>query len=392
MSGQVFWITGFSGAGKTTVGTRLYYRLKKTYPQIVLLDGDIIQRIFGAENIDYSKEGRKKRAFQYSELCKLLSSQGITVICCAIAMFDDVRIWNRQNIANYHEIFIDVDLKTLAERDVKGLYKKFRSGKDAMVGVEDYAELPKNPDVVIRNSMANSDIERYVDEISLRTTKKRDFGINYWNEYYKSDNAPRQPSDFAEFSVKYMKPDKKLIDLGCGNGRDSIYFCVNGSKVTAVDSSINAIESIDKSLPIFAVCDDFVTAKALFCVDYDYCYARWSIHSISQPQQNELFQNVYKALKEGGLFFIEARTVNDSKYVQGEKLGINEYFFDDHYRRFIDPDLFKTQLETTGFEIIYIEESDGFSVVNDNTPALVRIVAEKHHCDLIADSVCEKEV
>ena len=110
MSGQVFWITGFSGAGKTTIGTRLYYRLKKQSSKVVLLDGDIIKRLFGAENVDYTREGRKKRAFQYSELCRLLAYQGITVICCTIAMFDEVRDWNRRHIPNYHEIFIDVEI------------------------------------------------------------------------------------------------------------------------------------------------------------------------------------------------------------------------------------------------------------------------------------------
>jgi len=377
MSGQVFWITGFSGAGKTTIGTRLYYRLKEVYPQVVLLDGDIIKRLFGVEDVDYTKEGRKKRAFQYSELCKLLTSQGITVVCCTIAMFDSVRVWNRQNIANYHEVFIDVDFDTVVKRDSKGLYGKFTGGKNAMIGFEGDAELPKNPDVVIRNSMMSDDICKYIDEILLQTTKNSDTGVNYWNEYYKGANVPYHPSDFAKFSIKYMNPDKKLIDLGCGSGRDSTYFCKNGLKVTAVDSSINATRSIEHALPIFIVCDNFVTAKVLFCVDYDYCYARWSIHSINQSSQNELFPNVYNALKDGGLFFIEVRTINDYKFGKGKKISDNEYFLDNHYRRFIEPDLLKVQLKQTGFEIIFMEESNGFSVVQDDAPTLVRVVAKK---------------
>lgn len=377
MYGQVFWITGFSGSGKTTIGTRLYYHLKKQCSQVVLLDGDVIKKLFGAEEIDYSKEGRKKRAFQYSELCKLLACQGVTVICCTIAMFDDVRKWNRQNIPNYHEIFIDVDLEAVSRRDAKGLYKQFKSGKNAMVGIADDVELPKNPDVVIHNTMDNG-IEQYVDKILLNTIGTKGANENYWDDYYKSGHAPNPPSDFAKFAFKYMKPDKKLIDLGCGNGRDSMYFCKCGLKVTAVDSSIDAISAINvASMPIFAVHDDFVTAKALFCVDYDYCYARWSIHAINQERQDELFPSIYNALKEGGFLFIEARTINDYKFGQGKRLGVNEYFFDNHYRRFIETSMIKEQLRKIGFEIVYCAESDAFSVMDGDAPTLVRLVAKK---------------
>lgn len=376
MNGQVFWITGLSGAGKTSIGTRLYYRLKKQYSQIVLLDGDIIKRLFGIDNVDYSKEGRRKRAFQYSELCKLLASQGITVICCAIAMFDEVRAWNRKHISNYYEIFIDVDLSTVAKRDAKGFYKRFRSGKDAMVGITEDVEFPKNPDIVIKNDM-DGDLNKYIDQILLVTMENHQASDNYWDKYYESAKAPKPHSDFAEFAMQYMEKNKKVIELGCGNGRDSIFFCDCGLKVTAVDSSKMAIASIDKSKAIFSVCDDFVTAKALFCVDYDYCYARWSIHSITLDQQTELFHNIYGALKEGGLLFIEARTINDAKYGLGEKLGTDEYFYDNHYRRFMRPDLLIEQLKNIGFEISCSMESDRFSILGTDSPTLIRLVAKK---------------
>ncbi len=46
----------------------------------------------------------------------------------------------------------------------------------------------------------------------------------YWNEYYKKDNAPKQPSYFAMNIVYMLKPNKKMLELGCGNGRDSVFF------------------------------------------------------------------------------------------------------------------------------------------------------------------------
>ena len=199
----------------------------------------------------------------------------------------------------------------------------------------------------------------------------------YWDEYYKNGLAPPSPSDFAKFAFNYMQCNKKLIDLGCGNGRDSLYFGSQGLKVTAIDASKSAIDSFDKTAPIFAVCDDFVKTKALCCIDYDYCYARWSIHAINQHQQDELLPNIYNSLNNGGSLFIEARTINDSKYGKGICISPNEYYFDNHYRRFLDPDIIKNQISDLGFDIVYFEESNSFSVLNNDNPTLIRVVATK---------------
>jgi len=208
--------------------------------------------------------------------------------------------------------------------------------------------------------------------------------VQYWDSYYSGNRTDiSEPSGFAQFAMEQIQADgshigKKLIDLGCGNGRDSMYFCKSGLMVTAVDSSKSAIKSIDeRQMPIFAVCNDFVNTRALTCVDYDYCYARWSIHAITQAQQDELIPNVYRGLKDGGLLFIEVRTVSDAKYGQGEPLGEHEYFFDDHYRRFIVPDRLVAQLDDEGFCIVSCEQSDTFSVVGGDSPTLLRLVARK---------------
>ena len=128
--------------------------------------------------------------------------------------------------------------------------------------------------------------------------------IQYWNNYYSSRNEEiSEPSAFALFSMLQMKQGKKLIDLGCGNGRDSLYFCKSELKVTAVDSSQTAIDVINShDLPVFAVCNDFINTKALDCIDYDYAYARWTIHAINQKQQDVLLPRVFGSLNRGGLF------------------------------------------------------------------------------------------
>ena len=151
--GRVFWITGLSGAGKTTIGYLLYTKLKPSKNPIVFLDGDELRKIFG-NDLGYSKEDRLKSAIRNSRLCKLLSDQGIDVVCCTISMFDSIREWNRENIKNYFEIYLDVSLETLKDR--KNIYLE----NNDIVGINVLAEIPKNPDIVLDNNGSFSPIEQ----------------------------------------------------------------------------------------------------------------------------------------------------------------------------------------------------------------------------------------
>ena len=102
---RVYWITGLSGAGKTTVGRLFYNKLKEQYSNTVFLDGDTMRKVFG-NDLGYSAEDRRKCAMRYSRLCAMLQEQGMNVVCCTISMFDSVREWNRENIQNYKEIYV----------------------------------------------------------------------------------------------------------------------------------------------------------------------------------------------------------------------------------------------------------------------------------------------
>ena len=148
--GCVYWVTGLSGAGKTTVGTKLYEHLKSKKDNVIRLDGDILRAVF--KNTDYTYDGRKKLGFQYGGVCKMISDQGIDVVICTIAMYDAVREWNRENIENYREIYLDVSMEELIRRDQKGIYSRALGKKESNVsGVNMQTELPKNPDLTIQN-------------------------------------------------------------------------------------------------------------------------------------------------------------------------------------------------------------------------------------------------
>lgn len=147
--GNVYWITGLSGAGKTTIGVLLHNHLLKRKDNVVRLDGDELRTIF--RNNDYTFDGRKSLAYQYCALCKLLSDQGIDVIICTISMYDEVRSWNRKNIKNYKEIYLEVSIEELIRRDQKGLYSKALGNDVIVTGLNVEAQLPQKPDILIKN-------------------------------------------------------------------------------------------------------------------------------------------------------------------------------------------------------------------------------------------------
>ncbi len=380
--GVLYWITGLSGAGKTTVGTKLYYEMRKTCSGLVILDGDILKKLVG-NSLGYSSKERLKRASYYSEMCKMLTDQGITVIICTIAMYDSVREWNRRNIEKYVEIYLKVDRGVLIKRDKKGLYSRQRLGEiSEIAGLDIDVEYPKTPDLVIENDGSVS-VRECVERIMAYPVKQKDTfrrDVDYWNSYYaKKLTEVQSPSDFARTVISYLEPGKSLIDLGCGNGRDSIYFLNHHLNVTGIDVSEEAISQLNqlKLKNGNFVCDDFVSSKALYQVQYDYIYSRWTMHAISEQQEDELLGNARDALKEGGLFLIEARSVRDSLYGKGTCVGKHAFIYNSHFRRFMEKEVFARKLENHGFRVISVEEGENFSKTETSNPVLVRIVASR---------------
>ena len=374
MSGRVYWITGLSNSGKTTIGTALYYDLKNKGHNVVILDGDLMKQIAsGSEETGYEPHDRLIRAKRYSLMAKLLADQGLWVIVCAIAMFDEIREWNRTNIKGYIEIFLNPPAIVLKKRDKKGLYQTGYFG----------IELPKAPDITFINDGDSSvrDMIKIIESFVPANEDDYDRDREYWNKYYKGlKGGLAKPSDFAVEVEKKLKPSSHIMELGCGNGRDSIYFLSKGHNVTAIDGSdvaINMLTDItsDDEKALF-VCDDFVKCHALYQMQYDCIYSRFTLHAITEDQENELLSNAKEALNSGGILCIEARTINDDIYGEGIEVGHNAYEYNDHFRRFIDVDEFKGKLCSMGFVVDYIEESQGFSKTDNSNPVLMRVVAK----------------
>lgn len=145
--GRVVWITGLSGAGKSTVAHMVWQHLRAQGVAAIYLDGDVLRDMLGRVDA-HTPEQRLELAGTYARICHALAAQGMTVVCSTISMFHSVRRWNRANNARYLEVYLRVPVDELRRRDPKGLYAR---ADGRMIGVDLPFEEPDASDLVIDN-------------------------------------------------------------------------------------------------------------------------------------------------------------------------------------------------------------------------------------------------
>lgn len=162
---MVIWLCGLSGAGKSTIGALLYSKLKMSFPNLVLLDGDELRSAYNGRT-GYTKDDRDENSTTIANLCAILDSQNIHVIVCAVTISQDAQKLNRDRFSAYFEIFVDATLDTLKARDPKGIYAAAVAGEIKNVaGVDQNYAPPANPHLAIDNNIALSDVSLIVDKI-----------------------------------------------------------------------------------------------------------------------------------------------------------------------------------------------------------------------------------
>ncbi len=149
---MIIWITGLSGAGKTTLGRAIYDALVlKDIKNIIWLDGDVVRKVLSPD-LDYSEESRIMQVQKVQSLAKYLESQNQIVIASILYFNDSLSKWNRKNFRDYMEIYIKVTIDKLIERDSKELYGKALSGEiNNVVGVDIKWTDPEEADITINN-------------------------------------------------------------------------------------------------------------------------------------------------------------------------------------------------------------------------------------------------
>lgn len=151
-SGVLIWITGLSGSGKTTIGKAVWEEIKKEHSNAVFLDGDSFREILGGD-LGHDPKDRLENAYRIARMCKFLVSQNIIVICATMSLYAQIHDFNRENIENYFEVFVDCEMDELIRRDQKALYSRAMAGEISnVVGIDLSYDKPKNADLIIDNS------------------------------------------------------------------------------------------------------------------------------------------------------------------------------------------------------------------------------------------------
>jgi len=145
--GFTLWFTGLSGAGKSTISAIVEQELRRRGVKVEVLDGDVVRTNL-SKGLGFSKEDRDTNIRRIGWVCEVLSRNGVCAIAAAISPYRAIRDEIRGKISNFVEVYVEAPIEVLAERDVKGLYKKALAGEiKNFTGVDDPYEPPHAPEV-----------------------------------------------------------------------------------------------------------------------------------------------------------------------------------------------------------------------------------------------------
>lgn len=200
----------------------------------------------------------------------------------------------------------------------------------------------------------------------------------YWSKVYSEKKSISEPSNFALFlAAQCLEEVGTLIDVGCGDGRDTYFFAETGLRCIGIDqcttSAINFPPLKNSHHNINFLQEDFTQSLYDTLAPKGFSiYSRFTLHALSYQEEEGFLKNLANS-KHLKYLFIETRSINDELYGKGTEIGRHE-FLTSHYRRFIDPDSLKSQLNKS-FEIKYFEEGKGFAPLPYEDPCLIRAIA-----------------
>ncbi len=167
----VIWLTGPSGAGKTTLANALAERLEELGYSVEVLDGDGIRTKLYPD-LGFSEREREIHNKVVIEMARLLAKNGVITIVALISPFRSVREYAREQIEKFIEVYVKCPLEVRIKRDPKGLYSKALKGEiKGLTGYDGVYEEPENPDIVVDTSKLSVE-----EEVEYLINKLKEFG------------------------------------------------------------------------------------------------------------------------------------------------------------------------------------------------------------------------
>jgi cyclopropane fatty-acyl-phospholipid synthase-like methyltransferase len=158
-----------------------------------------------------------------------------------------------------------------------------------------------------------------------------------WNTKWAKVTTTVDPSDFAQNVLQTSKPPGRLLELGAGSGKDSIFFAKQGFDVTAVDfseNSIQLIEKLSKEAEVTVTCILQDLDKLAIKDTFDVIYADLALQFFTDEQTKRLFTKIHTLLNKKGVLLARCKSTKDALCFQGEEIETNMFLLDGRIRHF----------------------------------------------------------
>lgn len=206
---------------------------------------------------------------------------------------------------------------------------------------------------------------------------------DYWNSFYRTKAASfAAPSQFALFVLGETAPDGPMVDIGCGTGRDAIYFSSQGRAVLGVDASEAAVAHCRQLAAANDLSARFLASKInasdlaeRIRVELEGAprgrltvYARFFVHAINEDEEIAFLELASELCDKGGVLAVEFRTIRDAQQAKVTEA---------HYRRFVDPLAFMANASRAGFVPEYFVEGFGYAKYKDDDAHVARCMMSR---------------
>ncbi len=187
-----------------------------------------------------------------------------------------------------------------------------------------------------------------------------------WDRAYQSDNAffGEEPSSFATLCLKHMKSSnaKRVLEIGAGHGRDTMFFASNGLEVEALDYSSRGIEIInkkadEKKLPVKSQLFDAKRPLPIKDACFDAAYSHMLLNMrFSQAELHSVFSEIRRVLKPNGLNYFSVRNHNGQFHGSGVKVEEGVYDINGFEVRFFSEKEILDVIAKEGFKVLWMRE------------------------------------